>query len=219
MPEIMPNMPEIMPNIMPEKSLYLMRHGETTFNLAQLSQGWCDSPLTDRGIEQAKLAAHYMRAHNFAFDYFACSTQERASDTLEIVMQELYGEIRSYRRFKGLKESYYGFFEASPIRLLVAGITKDVDAYVPFGGEPYNELQDRMEDTLSYIMQKPEVNSALVVSHMRSVISFLERITGYKVVDERELTNCCIAQLSYSDEAGFTFHTIHQTGGTTIFYD
>ena len=29
-----------------EKILYLMRHGETEFNVRKKIQGWCDSPLT-----------------------------------------------------------------------------------------------------------------------------------------------------------------------------
>ena len=37
------------------KHLYLMRHGETLFNKQKKIQGWCDSPLTDFGIEQADL--------------------------------------------------------------------------------------------------------------------------------------------------------------------
>ena len=34
--------------------LYLMRHGQTEFNVQQLVQGRCDSPLTDLGIAQAR---------------------------------------------------------------------------------------------------------------------------------------------------------------------
>ncbi len=34
--------------------LYLMRHGQTLFNVLHRKQGWCDSPLTELGIEQAR---------------------------------------------------------------------------------------------------------------------------------------------------------------------
>lgn len=36
--------------------LYLMRHGETYFNIWHKIQGWCDSPLTPNRINQAKAA-------------------------------------------------------------------------------------------------------------------------------------------------------------------
>ena len=41
------------------KTFYLMRHGQTRFNVQGRIQGACDSPLTDEGIEQAKAARRY----------------------------------------------------------------------------------------------------------------------------------------------------------------
>ena len=35
---------------------YYVRHGETIFNVKNLSQGSCDSPLTKNGIHQAEKA-------------------------------------------------------------------------------------------------------------------------------------------------------------------
>ena len=39
-----------------KKLLYAMRHCETLFNAQHKSQGWCDSPITPRGIEQCRIA-------------------------------------------------------------------------------------------------------------------------------------------------------------------
>ena len=36
-----------------KKTLYLMRHGQTLFNVRRKVQGWCDAPLTKLGIGQA----------------------------------------------------------------------------------------------------------------------------------------------------------------------
>lgn len=65
------------------KHLYLMRHGETLFNQRRKIQGWCDSPLTDNGIEQAKAAKKILQ--NVQFDHCYSSTAERCCDTLELV--------------------------------------------------------------------------------------------------------------------------------------
>ncbi|WP_049220013.1 phosphoglycerate mutase family protein [Enterococcus avium] len=43
------------------KKLYLMRHGETLFNVLKKVQGACDSPLTEKGIQQAKLARDFFK--------------------------------------------------------------------------------------------------------------------------------------------------------------
>ncbi len=45
-------------------TIYLMRHGQTYFNLWHKIQGWTDSPLTEEGIKQAKEIGRYFRENN-----------------------------------------------------------------------------------------------------------------------------------------------------------
>ena len=59
------------------KKLYLMRHGQTLFNLQNKIQGWCDSPLTELGQYQAKVAGQYFKDHQITFDHAYCSTSYR----------------------------------------------------------------------------------------------------------------------------------------------
>ena len=70
------------------KTLYLMRHGQTLFNLRHKVQGWCDAPLTDFGVYQAKVAGQYFKDAGITFDDAYSSTQERACDTLELVTDD-----------------------------------------------------------------------------------------------------------------------------------
>ena len=41
--------------------VYLVRHGETMFNQLNKVQGWCDSPLTVKGINDLKKKVFDMR--------------------------------------------------------------------------------------------------------------------------------------------------------------
>ena len=59
-----------------KKTLYLMRHGQTLFNLQHKIQGWCDAPLTPLGIKQAQMAKEYFT--NITLDHAYASTSERA---------------------------------------------------------------------------------------------------------------------------------------------
>ena len=196
-------------------TLYLMRHGETTFNLQQRSQGWCDSPLTERGREQAMRAAARIRELGIAFDRLCCSTQERAVDTLELVSLGLYGEVRPYDRLKGLKESFYGIFEACPIGMLEATFERDRDGFVPYGGEPYADMQDRMQAALAGEMERAGGGSVLAVSHMRSSLAFLERVHGSDPVGNL-LTNCALMRFDYEGDGRFRYRETIQTGGTDV---
>jgi len=90
-----------------------MRHGQTLFNVRRKIQGACDSPLTELGRKQAKVAGEYFK--NIPLDHAYCSTSERSSDTLEIILNNRL----PYTRLKGLKEMNYGSFEGESEDLIL----------------------------------------------------------------------------------------------------
>lgn len=73
------------------KRLYLLRHGQTEFNVKKLVQGRCDSPLTDLGRQQARAAAAWLKAHSVVPDKVVSSPLGRAMDTASLVACELLG--------------------------------------------------------------------------------------------------------------------------------
>lgn len=89
------------------KTIYLVRHGQTYFNYYHKVQGRCDSPLNEKGIRQVELARDYFKNNIIKFDKAYSSTQERASDTLEIITDH----EMPYARLKDLREKCYGIFE------------------------------------------------------------------------------------------------------------
>lgn len=141
-----------------KKILYLMRHGQTLFNLQHKIQGWCDAPLTQLGIEQAKIAGKYFKDNNITFDHAYSSTSERASDTLEIVTD---GKM-PYTRSKKLKEWNFGSFEGKDEFLNPKFPYGDF--FVQFGGEGEQEFQDRISQALLEIMQKEDHHVAMSLS-------------------------------------------------------
>ena len=146
-------------------TLYLMRHGETVFNVQERIQGWVDSPLTEHGIEQARAAGRSLAEHGVVFDHAYCSTAERASDTLELVLEAM-GQPLPYERMKALREHYHGKLEAESERLNRDVAMDEMDAfYRYFGGETLGETRDRVVPALLDIMERPEHENVLVVSH------------------------------------------------------
>lgn len=89
--------------------IIMVRHGETLFNALGLSQGWCDSPLTKKGREQAGRLAEALRGYQIDEAY--SSTSDRAYETGEIVLGDRNLEIR---RDKRLREMNFGVFEGTP---------------------------------------------------------------------------------------------------------
>lgn len=180
--------------------LYLMRHGQTLFNVLKRKQGWCDSPLTELGIEQARGAGRWFAEHGVTFDHTYSSTSERAVDTLELVLAESGQGNLAYERVKGLKEWNFGSFE---------GLTEDVnpplpygDFYVPFGGEGEMALRARLVETITELMQRPDHECVLMASHGAAVAQFLraqgpeaeQRLRG----DGRRIGNCGITVYAFN---------------------
>lgn len=89
------------------KTIYLVRHGETLFNVHHKIQGACDSPLTALGRKQAQLVHNYFQHKFIHFDAAFCSTQQRTSDTLEIITNNKL----PYTRLKNLCEKDHGQYE------------------------------------------------------------------------------------------------------------
>ncbi len=176
------------------KHLYLMRHGQTLFNVQNKIQGWCDSPLTSKGIEQAKAAKKILDEREIQCDHACCSTAERCSDTLELVTD------LPYERFKGLKEQFYGELEGESERLNHHLTPKDCETfYLQYGGESSNETKDRMVRTLTKIMERDGYENVLAVSHSGSCFNFLRHWQDPMEELKKGFGNCTIFVYDYED--------------------
>lgn len=67
-------------------TFYIARHGETEWNVKRLIQGTSDSPLTEKGIQDAKKIAKELK--DIKFDLIFSSDLLRAKRTAEIVALE-----------------------------------------------------------------------------------------------------------------------------------
>lgn len=188
------------------KTLYLIRHGETLFNVHHKNQGWCDSPLTERGHAQARIAGRHFRELGIRPDHFFSSTSERAADTLEDVCLEAYGEIPPYERLRGLKEWNFGAYEGEDNFLNPAPPFGDF--FVPYGGDSQETLVARMRKATEEIMSRPDVSCALAVSHGAACANFIRSWKDANVVQYRPgIKNCSIFTFAY-DEDAHTFSCI-----------
>lgn len=183
------------------KTLYVMRHAETLFNVQHKIQGWCDSPLTERGIEQAKAAGRMLAERGITFTHAYCSTAERCSDTLEIATSEAFGAPMPYERVKGLRECSFGQFEGKDECLNPQHPYGDF--FVQFGGESDEDVDRRMLQTLTDIMERPSHTSVLAVSHAGSSIHFFMNCTEHEDVRVTAFSNCMLYVYTYENG---TFH-------------
>lgn len=87
-------------------TFYLVRHGETDWNVKRIMQGHGDSPLTETGINQAKALAKKLKHTHF--DKIFSSDILRAKRTAEIIAAERKLAVATT---KLLRERTFGKYE------------------------------------------------------------------------------------------------------------
>lgn len=181
------------------KKLYLLRHGQTEFNVKKLVQGRCDSPLTDLGRKQAGMAAAWLKGHDVVPDKVVASPLGRAMDTAQLVATELLGPDAAVESCEGIIERCYGSFEEGPHNALLTDVWDPGEDLVPFGGEGSRALQERMVDTLTNLMGAEGIETLLAVSHGSASRQFIKAAApeGFKL--PAKLPNCAIMIFDFDD--------------------
>lgn len=174
------------------KTIYLTRHGQTLFNLQHKIQGFCDSPLTELGINQAKIAKEYFIREGIKLEEAHSSTSERAVDTLEILTE------LPFKTHKKLKEWNFGTFEGEGEHLNPPLPYNDF--FVQFGGEDQLEVEKRLNEAITKIATESSNEQILIVSHGGAIANFYRKWENYSQVRrEGAIPNCSIFKYEYDD--------------------
>jgi probable phosphoglycerate mutase len=146
--------------------LLVVRHGETTWNREGRIQGHRDSPLTARGLAQARAVA--ARVARERLDALYASDLGRARQTAEEVAATTALPIRLDA---GLRERAFGILEGKSwddiarehpddARLLL----KDPEHQIP-GGESLARFRDRVLEALRRVARDAGGGTVVVVTH------------------------------------------------------
>ncbi|MCF0105616.1 MAG: histidine phosphatase family protein [Holdemanella sp.] len=158
--------------------LYVVRHGETLFNKLQRMQGWCDSPLTEKGIQQAKDTGVKLKDIDFVHAY--SSTSERAVDTLDYILGD---RNIPKKALKGLKEFNFGTLEAEKQDYVHNVLKVPHSEMYKYGGDRIEDLVERMENQLLEIARNHPEGNVLCVSHGGVFINVLRHLAPDYIED------------------------------------
>ena len=186
--------------------LYLLRHGQTEFNLQRRVQGRCDAPLTELGVEQAHGAAAWLIGQGVRVDRICSSPLGRARTTAELVRDDLQmaGEPAPEVEFvEDLQERSYGPFEAGPASEVPCELWDPGEALMPYGGEGSRALRERIAGALTGIMEEVDADAqVLAVSHGSATLQF-KRAWEHLAACNQDvpLGNCCILVFEFNATA------------------
>ena len=150
--------------------IYLVRHGETAWNLIRRRQGCLDSPLTERGVAQAEALGRYLRKLlNGDAVQISSSPLGRAMSTATIIAEHLGIDKESIVVEPLLAELHQGHWQGlsgAQIDERFPGARQKRAAnkwdYVIPGGESYAQVYDR---AASWLATVPEEQLLIAATH------------------------------------------------------
>ena len=141
-------------------NIFVVRHGQTEWNVMKKMQGSADIELNEKGLSQASDTADMLR--DSAFDIIFCSPLKRAKQTAEIINDDRGLNIIFDER---LRERNYGEFE---------GTSKSSFDYNEFWSYQKNMKYEKAENVQDFFRRiysfldditSKEYNNILIVCH------------------------------------------------------
>ncbi len=192
-----------------EKTIYILRHGQTDYNLQRIVQGsGIDAPLNATGRQQA--TAFFQRYRDVPFEAVLTSGLVRTHQTVESFIEQ----GMRWERFEELNEMSWGKYEGRPgtpelkadYQRMVAEWQAGNYDYALEGAESARQLADRLQRFIDHLVGRPE-RHLLVCSHgraMRCLVCLLKQEPLHRM-EQYPHDNTGLYHLQYHPETRFTF--------------
>lgn len=186
--------------------LVLVRHGESTANLANVFTGWLNVALSPKGEEEARTVAEKLRGYHFDAAY--SSDLLRAERTLDLVVARPAWATIPVHHVAALRERMYGDLQglnkaetALKYGQAQVDIWRRSYAVAPPGGESLQQTQARV--VKFYVAEiAPKLRAGqdiLIVAHgntLRALRMYLEQLTPTQVESLEIVTGgICVYQV------------------------
>ena len=176
--------------------VYFVRHGETVWNVENKICGTTDSPLTQRGREQARQTGENILAEGIKADEILYSPLSRAMDTAKIISEMTGIPCRVEPR---LIEQNFGKWESTPRDGEDFKKAKESFACRYEGGESMLHLAQRIYNLLDDIKAKADEKTYILVAHngiARVVQSYFTDMTNEEYADFG-VKNCQVVRYEF----------------------
>ena len=179
--------------------LYIVRHGETEWNVIKRFQGQLNTPLTEKGME--KLRKTGKKLENVLFDEVYTSELGRTVASAEIILNEKRGYKNKKRELKNLaelNEVYFGVWQGLTYEEVFLKYPEEGNNYF-YNVKNYkaeNVEAEKLEDALerflkgiNKILDSHESGNILVVTHGTVFEMFMNYVANNSIfdIDERTL--------------------------------
>lgn len=160
--------------------IYLVRHGETDWNLRGMFYGWTDCDINEKGVEQAARLKNFF--NQIEYDKIYSSDLLRAGHTAEIIAADQKIEIEKNSCFR---EIYFGDWEDKAGKYIRENHSDELNLWITGwktrslpGGESFQDFYRRVTEGLAKIIQENKGKTVVIVSHNGPMSAMLCYLTG-----------------------------------------
>ena len=189
---------------MKTKNIYIIRHGQTDFNLENKVQGrGIDSSINAMGLQQA--VCFFEAYKNILFDKIYVSALRRTKESV----QPFIDKGIPYESHAGLDEISWGKHEGQPYdpemhKIYLDTINGWADGELDLtvgGGESPHEVVMRQKEAIAHIMTNEGEENILIATHGRAMRMMICWMLNYPLekMDVFEHANLCLYQLEYTE--------------------
>ena len=179
--------------------LYIVRHGETEWNVIKRFQGQLNTPLTEKGIKKLKETGK--KLENVLFDEVYTSELGRTVASAEIILNENRGyrnKKLELKKLAELNEVYFGVWQGLTYEEVFLKYPEEANNYF-YNVKNYNaenveaeNLKDALERFLkgiNKILNRHKSGNILVVTHGTVFEMFMNYVANDSIfdIDERTL--------------------------------
>lgn len=162
-------------------TLYIVRHGETEWNIENKLQGWSDSSLTSKGIKHSLLLQKRLEPIHFTHIY--SSPSGRAIHTANLIKGLQNTEVKPVEH---LKEMNLGSWEGKTHDEIMVLEPERYDHFwnAPHRfardiGESFEDLNTRVKQFLNFIMSEHTEGNLLIVTHtvfIKMLLAYVKKL-------------------------------------------
>ena len=169
--------------------LYLIRHGQTQWNLESRCQGFSDTTLTELGLKQAQAIGEHLKDKKVHSVH--SSTLSRAQNTARIVASFHNLEINCDPDLRELNQGELEGLNSTQLREKHSALLKEwflkPASLVIRGGESLEQVQARAWEAIGRIANKEGQGDAAVVSHNLTILTILCKVLDLPLTHFRRL--------------------------------
>ena len=173
--------------------IYILRHGQSVWNLENKFTGWTDVDLNENGKQEATNVARIVK--NLKIDYIFTSELRRTIQTADIIKNQINNQEVITVHHKDLNERHYGIFTGKNKTQIKEENGEDFIKelrrsyhYKPKDGESLHEVKERAGNYFeNHIFPKAQHHNILIVAHGNSIRALLVHL---KIKDEKTIETC-----------------------------